>query len=149
MNFCSWPNENGQTELYRSSEEALAVLSLSIKTRKNGLFLALIPLLSQLKFKLDVWPMSCHVSTLVRVRFLPEAIYFVSVQVKIISHELNSSHFPTSEIFVNNLVPGSHWTPVTPKNVKIRLSRNSTKVAWVTRFHKKNPMVRSILSSEI
>ena len=63
------------------------LLSLTIKTGKWALF-ALIPLLSQLKLKLDMWPTSCHVSTLVWVRFRPEAIYSVSVQVQIISLNL-------------------------------------------------------------
>ena len=64
--------------------------------KKNWAPLALIPLLPQLKFKLDVWPMSCHVSTIVRVRFWPKVIYCILVQVQIISHELNSSRFLTS-----------------------------------------------------
>ena len=119
------------------------------QTRKMGFFFfAQIPLFPQLKFKLDVWPTSCHMSTHVRVQFWLEATHSTSVQVQIISHELNSSHFSTSEIFVNNLIPRSHWTPITPKNVEIRLSRNSTKFVWVTRFHKTNPMVRYVLSSE-
>ena len=88
-------------------------------------------------------------STLVQVRFLPEVIYFISVQVQIISHELNSSHFPIFKIFVNNLVPRSHWTPITPKNMKIQLSRNLKKIVWVIRFRERNPTVNSISSSEI
>ena len=124
-------------------------LSLSIKPRNWALFFSIIPLLSQLKFKLDVWTTSCHVSTLVRVRFWPEAIYFIFVQVQIISHELDSSDFPTSKIFVNNIVPGNHWKLVFPKNVKIRLSRNSMKFIWITRFCKKNPTMSFVLSSEI
>ena len=88
-----------------------------------------------------MWPTSCYVYTLVQVRFWPEAIYSISIHVQIISHELNSSHFPTFEIFVNNLVPGSHSTPITPKNVKIRLSQNSIRFVWVTRFHETNPTV--------
>ena len=101
--------------------------SLSRSRPRNGLFFALIPFLSKLKLKLDVWPMSCHVSTLARVRFWPKATHPVSVQVQIISHELNASHFSTFKIFVNNLVPGSHSTHITSKNVKNRLSRNSMK----------------------
>ena len=93
--------------------------------------------------------MSCHVSTHAQVRFWPEVIYFISIQVHIISHKLDSSHFSTSKIFLNNLVPGRHWTPITPKNVKTRLSRNSIKFVWVTRFRETNPMVGSISSSEI
>ena len=53
-------------------------------------------------------PTSCHMSTLVRVRFRPEAIYSASIQVPILSYELNPSHLQTFEIFVNNLVPKSH-----------------------------------------
>ena len=51
--------------------------------------------------------------------------------------------------FINNLVPGSHWTPITPKNVKIRLSRNLMKFVWVTRSRKTNPIVSSVSSFEI
>ena len=64
-------------------------------------------------------------------------------------NELNSSHFSTSDIFVNNLVPESHWIPVTLKNVKIRPSRNSMKFVWVTRFRETNPTVNSVSSSKI
>ena len=126
------------------------LLSLSLdQTRKIGFFFSLIPLLSQLKFKLDMWPMSCHVSTFVQVQFWPEATHFASVQVQITSHETNSSQFPTSDIFVNNIVLRSHWTPITPKNVKIRQSRNLTKFVWETRFYQTNPTAKSVLSSEI
>ena len=119
------------------------------QNQEIGSFFALIPLLSQLQLKLNVWATSCHMSTLVQVQFRLEAIYSASVQVQIISHELNPSHLPTFEIFVNNLVLESHSTPITPKNVKIRLSRNSMKFVWMTRFHKTNPTVRSVSSSEI
>ena len=147
MNFRSLPDENRLTELCRSWAEALALLFLSVNKEKWAL-LALIPLLSQLKFKLDVWPTSCHMSTLVQVRLWPEEFYFVTSQVQIISHELESSHFLTFEIFVNNLVPEGHWTAVTTKNVKIRLSWNSMKLIWVTRFCETNPTVSSVSSSE-
>ena len=95
MNFSSWPDENRPTELRRPWEEALALLFLSFPLSikpGNGLLFTLIPRLSKLKFKLDLWPTSCHMSTLVRVRLRPEAIYFISVQVQVISHELDSSH---------------------------------------------------------
>ena len=51
---------------------------------------------------------SCHMSTLIWIKFFPEATHSVSVQVQILSCELNSSNFPNSEIFVNNLVLRSH-----------------------------------------
>ena len=85
-----------------------------------------------------MWPTSCHVSTLAQVRFWPEATHFASVQVPIVSHELNPIHFLTFEISINILVPESHSTPITLKNVRIQLSRNSTKFVWVTRFHEKS-----------
>ena len=40
-------------------------------------------------------------------------------------------------------------SPDTLKNVKFRLSRNSTKFNWVTRFRETIPMVKSVLSSNI
>ena len=124
------------------------LLSLTIKTKKWALF-ALIPLLSQLKLKLDVWPTSCHVSTLARVRLWPEATHSASVQVQIISHELNPSHFPIFKISVNNLILGSYSTTITLKNMRIRLSRNSMKLVWVTRFLETNPTVSSVSLFEI
>ena len=42
-----------------------------------------------------------------------------------------------------------HPTPVVLKNVKFRLSWNSTKFAWATKFHETNPTVRSVSLSEI
>ena len=81
--------------------------------------------------------------------FGSKVIYSIFIQIQIISHEINSSHFSTSEIFVNNLVLGSHWAPITPKNVKIRLSRNSMKFVWVTISCETNPTVSSVSSSEI
>ena len=93
--------------------------------------------------------MSCHVSTLAPVRFWQEAIYSVSFQVQIISHELNPSHFSNFKVFINDLISGSYSTPTTSKNVKIRLSRNSTKFVCLTRFRETNPTVSSVSSSEI
>ena len=92
--------------------------SLSRVKQQEWALLPLISLFVQLKLKLNGWPTLRHVSTIVRVRFWPKAIYSVSVHAQIISHELNPSHFPTFEIFVNNLVPRSHATPINPKNVK-------------------------------
>ena len=42
-----------------------------------------------------------------------------------------------------------HPTLVASKNVKFRLSRNSKKFIQATKFHKTNPTVRSVSSSEI
>ena len=42
-----------------------------------------------------------------------------------------------------------HLTPGVSKDVKFRLSRNSTKFDVVARFHETIPMVKSVSSSEI
>ena len=42
-----------------------------------------------------------------------------------------------------------HPTPDVSKNMKFRLSRNSTKFDRVTRFHEKNSMVKFVSSSKI
>ena len=39
--------------------------------------------------------------------------------------------------------------PITSNFVKIRLSQNSTKFDWVSRFRETNSTVKSVLSSEI
>ena len=39
--------------------------------------------------------------------------------------------------------------PVASKNVKFRLSQNSMKFSWTTKFRETNPTMRSVLSSEI
>ena len=73
---------------------------------------------------------------LIRIRFSPEPIYFFSVQ--FILNELSSSHFLTSEIFVK-ISSLKSLIAYHPKNRKIfRLSQNSMKLFWVTRFRKTN-----------
>ena len=118
-------------------------LSHSQNQEKWDLF-PLCPFCSNLIFKLREWPKSCHMSTLARVCFCPKTIYFVSVQVQIIFYDINLSYFQIYQIFVKILfleVIG-HQSP--SKNVKFRLSRNSTKFIHVTRFREINPMVRSV-----
>ena len=65
------------------------LFSHAYTTEKECVLSALSPLCLELKS----WPMSCHMSTLARVRFWPEATYFVSVKVQIIFFELNLSYF--------------------------------------------------------
>ena len=57
--------------------------------------------------------------------------------------------FPNFRDFRKNLILGSHWTLAIPKDLKFRLSRNSKKFVWVTRFCGTNPTVRLVSSSEI
>ena len=76
---------------------------------------------------------------------LRKEIYFVSVYVEFIFYELNSSHFPNFRDFRKNPVSSSRWTPVTPKNMKIHQSQNSTKFVSVTRFCEMKPTMRSVL----
>ena len=69
----------------------------------------------------------------------------------------SSSHFPIfffSKIFWQNifisllssLSPHAMWhsTPRTSKNVKFRLSRNSTKFDWIARFCETNSTMKSV-----
>ena len=88
-----------------------------------------------------------RVSRLVRVRFCPEIIYFVSVQIQFILNELNL--FLSFKIFLKNPVFGVHRIRYAPKIVKSLLYKNLTKFIWVTRFRKANLTARSILSFEI
>ena len=134
MKFCSWLYENRPMELRRSWRRLGSPLSLfsslsCVNRQEKWALFVIIPLLSQLSLSWMCGPRraTCPPSWL-------ETIYSVSIQVQIISHELNPSHFPIFEIFVNNLVPGSHSTPITPKNVKIRLFRNSTKFVGLLDF---------------
>ena len=83
------------------------------------------------------------------IRFSPKIIYFISVSVPFIlnGNSLNISHF----LGFSSKIPfsGVHSMPVTSNFVKIRLSQNSTKFDWVTRFRKTNSTVKSVSSSEI
>ena len=51
--------------------------------------------------------------------------------------------------FSKNIIFGVHSMPVASNFVKIRLSQNSTKFDWVTRFRETNSMVKSVSSSKI
>ena len=51
--------------------------------------------------------------------------------------------------FSKNLFFGVHSMPVASNFVKIRLSQNSTKFDWVTRFRETNSTVKSVSSTEI
>ena len=73
---------------------------------------------------------------LMRVRLCPEIIYFFSVQFSL--NELSSSHFLTSEIFVKMSSLKSLVTYYPETRKKFRLSQNSMKIFWVTRFHETN-----------
>ena len=83
--------------------------------------------------------------TLLRFCSRPETIYFVLVLVPSI---LNGNYLNILR-FSKNLAFRVHSTLVASKFVKIRLSRNSTKFVWVTRFLEMIPMVNSVSSSEI
>ena len=100
-------------------------------------------------FKFKSWPTLHHVFTLAWVHFCPETIYFISVQVQIIFYELDSNCLPTSKILLKISSLRVTGRPVTSKKVKIRLSRNSMKFIWVTRFRERNPTIRSVSSFEI
>ena len=83
----------------------------------------------------------------IRVCFYFETIYFFSIH--FILNELSPSLFLTSEIFVKISSLKSLAT-YCPENCKIfRLSKNSTKLFWVTRFRETNLMAQSVSSSEI
>ena len=84
---------------------------------------------------------------LIRVRFFPEKFYLFSVH--FIVNELRSSHFLTFEIFVkiSSLKSLANYYPEIRKI--FRLSQNSTKFFWVTRFRETNLMAQSVSSSEI
>ena len=83
----------------------------------------------------------------IRVRFCPETIYLFSVH--LILNKLNPNHFLTSEIFLKILSLKSLAT-YHPENRKIfRMSQNSMKLLWVTRFRETNLTAQSVSSSEI
>ena len=83
----------------------------------------------------------------IQVSFYPETIYFFSVH--FILNELSPSHFLTFDIFVKILSMKSLAT-YHPENRKIfRLSHNSMKFFWVTRFRKTNLTSQSVSSFEI
>ena len=72
----------------------------------------------------------------IRVCFYPKTIYFFSVH--FILNELSPNHFLTSEIFVK-ISSLKSLTAYHPENRKIfRLSQNSMKLLWVTRFRETN-----------
>ena len=52
-------------------------------------------------------------------------------------------------IFFKIFVYWVHLMPIASNFVKIRLSQNSMKFDWVTRFHETNSTVKSVSSSEI
>ena len=134
MNFCSWPNEFRPTEL-RGSKREVSILfflfssSLSLYLLQNQEKWERSPPKGDIFsfYTLDTWLTSCHVSPLARVRFCPETIYFVPVQVQIIFYKLSLNYFTTFKIFFKNLVFGFHRTLDAPKIKKIRLSQNLTK----------------------
>ena len=79
--------------------------------------------------------------------FTPKNFIFFSVH--FILNELNPNNFLTSEIFVKILSLKSLVT-YHPENRKIfRLSHNSTKIFWVTRFRETNLTAQSVSSSEV
>ena len=77
---------------------------------------------------------------LVRVCFCPETIYFCLGSSSIYFKMNFNNSFFTFEIFffLKYLVFRVHGTSDAPKIEKIQLSRNLTKIFWVTRFRKKN-----------
>ena len=123
---------------------------------KINISLHALPRLSLLTFRFDfilflfflfiiIWIHSLY--CLIRIRFCPEKIYFFLVQ--FILNELNSSYFLTLEILLKISSLKSLAT-YHPENRKIfRLSQNSTKLFWVTRFRETNLTAQSVLSSEI
>ena len=79
----------------------------------------------------------------------PKQFISVTVQVQFILIELNLSYSLTPEILVKISFLGLLNNPPPKEIMKIRLSGNSTKSYWVTRFCKTNPTVKSVSSSEI
>ena len=74
---------------------------------------------------------------------------FIFFSVHFILNEFSPSHLLTFEIFVKILSLKSLVT-YHPENRKIfRLSHNSTKLFWVTKFRETNLTAQSVLSSEI
>ena len=128
MNFRSCPDEFRLMKLHGSKREvcffvfffSLSLTLLFAKSRKMGEIPPKGDIFSF--YTLDTWLTSHHVSPLARVRFYPITIYFVPVQVQIILYELHLNYFTIFKIFFKNLVFGIHRTPVTPRNMKIRLS---------------------------
>ena len=82
-------------------------------------------------------------------RFNFETIYFrpgfnsIYLKWKFFNYLTFSGFFSKIPLF------GFHSTDVASNFVKIRLSRNSTKFDWVTRFHETNSTVKSVSSSKI
>ena len=77
----------------------------------------------------------------------PNFFYFFSIQFILI--ELNSNHFLTFEIFVKISSLKSLATNHPEIRKIFRLSQNSTKHFWVTRFRETNLTMEFVSSSEI
>ena len=118
MNYSSWLDEFRQTKSRESRKETFLSLSL-YAPKKSGNRRSLSQLRYFPFYTLDTWITSRHVSPFAQVRFCPETIYFISVQVQIILYQLSLNYFTTSKMFFKNLVFGVHRTLVTSKNVKI------------------------------
>ena len=81
--------------------------------------------------------------------FAPKQFIIVSIQVQFILNEINLSYFLTPNILIKSC-PWESLDVRYPENrEKIRLSQNSTKIFWITRFRETNPLVKFFLSSEI
>ena len=106
------------------------------------LFIIIIIILLLLYYYLTTWLILPHL-----VSFLPrKKIYLFSFH--FILNELSSSHFLSSEIFVKSSSLKS-LTVYHSENRKIfRLSLNSTKLFWVTKFHETNLTAQSVSLSE-
>ena len=87
-----------------------------------------------------------HIALFGSVSVSKQFIFFL---VHFILNELNPSHFLTSEIFIK-ILSLKLLTTYHLENRKIfRLSQNSNKLFWVTKFRQKNLTVQSISSFKI
>ena len=97
---------------------------------------------------MDTWPTSRHVSHFFGSVFASKQFILLGFS----SIYLKWKFFKYLIFFWDfskNLVFGVYTIPVASNFVKIRLSWNSTKFDWVTRFRETNSMVKFVSSFEI
>ena len=154
INFAFSPNENLRFDFHRSEKEMnkeinkKKSLSNALSLPLSFVFFPFYPLfLFYYYYYYYYYYFGYGSYCFIQVPFYPETIYFFSVH--FILNELSPSHFLTSEIFIK-ISPLKSLMTYHPENRKIfRLSQNSTKFFWVTRFCETNLTVQSVSSSEI
>ena len=150
-NFSSHSDENRQSNFRRSQREA--------KNPFSPVYLSLFSLLHahQLPFLFQKWPSPLFLTFFISFSFLLLLLFFIFlilffyflVLFFLLFHPLDTWLNVSHSHKCTTCHAMCHSTPDTSKNVKFRLSRNSTKFDSITRFCKTNSTVKSVSSSEI